>query len=116
MREVFSMNPGWKFHLGDIELRNFAAIHESRFKAPEWMKAGNHGLSRSAYPDDAWRTVNLPHDYVIEGEFSPEANQVHGSLPVETAWYRKVFEVPSEDLGKRLVLEFDGVFRDCESG
>ncbi|MEN8725406.1 MAG: beta-galactosidase GalA [Lentimonas sp.] len=114
MREVFCMNPEWKFHLGDIEYRNFAAIHESRFKAPEWMKAGNQSLSKSAYPDAEWRDVNLPHDYVIEADFSAEANEVHGSLPVGIAWYRKVFEVPAEDAKKRLSLEFDGIYRDCE--
>ncbi|MEO0796730.1 MAG: beta-galactosidase GalA [Verrucomicrobiota bacterium] len=114
MREVFSMNPEWKFHLGDIELRNFAAIHEGRFKAPEWMKAGNQGLSRAAFPDSEWRDVDLPHDYVIEAAFSPDANQVHGSLPVEVAWYRKVFELDAEDSTKRISLEFDGIYRDCE--
>jgi beta-galactosidase len=28
-------------------------------------------------------------------------------------WYRRVFEVPAADHGRRLSLEFDGVFRDC---
>ena len=114
MREVFSMNPGWKFHLGDIELHNFSAIHESRFKAPEWMKAGNHGLAKPAYPDGDWRDVDLPHDFVVEQAYTPEANQVHGSLPTSVAWYRKVFELPKEDLNKRIFLEFDGIYRDCE--
>lgn len=108
------MNPGWKFHLGDIELHNFAAIHESRFRAPEWMKAGNHGIAKPAYPDDHWSDVDLPHDFVVEQPFSPEANEVHGSLPVDVGWYRKVFELEAEDLGKRITLEFDGIYRDSE--
>ncbi|MGC6424002.1 MAG: beta-galactosidase GalA [Lentimonas sp.] len=114
MKQVFCMNPGWKFHLGDIQERNFAAIHESRFEAPEWMKAGNNGLSKPAYPDGDWKAVNLPHDFVIEGEFSSDANEVHGSLPVNIGWYRKVFEIPADDDGKRISLQFDGIYRDCE--
>ncbi|MGC6455232.1 MAG: beta-galactosidase GalA [Coraliomargaritaceae bacterium] len=114
MREVFSLNPEWKYHLGDIELHNFSAIHESRFKAPEWMKAGNHGIAKPAYKDDHWADIDLPHDFVIEQPFSPDANQVHGSLPTDVAWYRKVFALPEGDIGKRIFLEFDGIYRDCE--
>ncbi|MGJ8640751.1 MAG: beta-galactosidase GalA [Opitutaceae bacterium] len=114
MKEVLCMNPEWKFHLGDLELRNFAAIHESRFTVPDWMKAGNNGISKPAYPDAEWADVDLPHDFVIEGEFSPDANEVHGSLPVNVGWYRKVFTIPEEDCGKRLSLQFDGIYRDCE--
>ncbi|MEM6885474.1 MAG: glycoside hydrolase family 2 TIM barrel-domain containing protein, partial [Verrucomicrobiota bacterium] len=107
------MNPGWRFYRGDLGKRNFDAIHASRFDSAEWMKAGNHGVSKAAYPDQEWREVDLPHDFVIENEFSPQANQVHGSLPVSVGWYRKVFKLPEADLGKRITLEFDGIYRDC---
>jgi beta-galactosidase len=58
--------------------------------------------------------VDLPHDFVVEGEFTPTADQVHGSLPGGVAWYRKTFALPAADAGLRIRLEFDGVQRDCE--
>lgn len=114
MREVLSMNPGWKFHRGDIQERNFESIHNTRFAAPEWLKAGNHGLSYPGYPDDAWQTVDLPHDFVVEGSFSRDANRVHGSRVTDVGWYRKTFTLPDEDRDRRILVEFDGVYRDGE--
>ncbi len=115
MRTTYSMNPGWKFHRGAICERNFSAIHAKCFSAPEWMKTGNHGLSKAGFPDDGWQDVDLPHDFVIEGEFSSEANPVHGSLPVDAGWYRKTFHLPAcEAASARVHLEFDGIYRDSE--
>ncbi|MFO1477914.1 MAG: glycoside hydrolase family 2 TIM barrel-domain containing protein, partial [Verrucomicrobiota bacterium] len=74
------------------------------------------------YDDSSWRRVDVPHDYVVEGTFErtnrfPEADQgrggwywLHGYLPVQPATYRKAIEIPAGAKGKRLWLEFDGVF------
>ncbi len=67
---------------------------------------------RPNFNDRAWRTVHLPHDYVIEGTFDQKANKDHGYLPVTTAWYRKRFGIPSSAKGKSVWLDFDGVYRD----
>ncbi|BDI29022.1 beta-galactosidase [Capsulimonas corticalis] len=69
--------------------------------------------SRPAFDDRKWRTVHLPHDYIIEQAFTPLANVGHGSLPVAPAWYRKTFTIPKADKGKSLWIDFDGVYRDC---
>jgi beta-galactosidase len=68
--------------------------------------------SQPGFDDSAWRTVHLPHDYVVEGTFTPTADPSHGSLPVMTAWYRKTFVIPSSDKGKSVWVDFDGVYRD----
>ena len=67
-----------------------------------------------------WRDVTLPHDWVVDLPFSKDASHSHGYKTVgykypETSvgWYRKVFEVPAEDLGKHISLQFDGIFRDA---
>jgi beta-galactosidase len=112
-REILLMNNGWHFHLGDLEERNFDCITREHYQAAEWLKAGNQGVAKVGYPDDDWRSVNLPHDWVIEGEFTPQANLDHGSLPVGVAWYRKTFELPASDAGRRISLEFDGIYRNC---
>ncbi len=46
MRTTYSLYPDWQFHLGDIAEHNFDAIHKARYQAPEWIKAGNHGLAK----------------------------------------------------------------------
>lgn len=114
MREVFDLNRDWLFHRGEIEFRNHGGIHAERYAAAEWMKAGNHGVARPEYPDQSWDPVNLPHDFLIDGGFTPEANLTHGSLPTDVGWYRKTFTLPAEDVDKCLRLEFDGVYRDCQ--
>ncbi len=66
----------------------------------------------ATFDDGKWRTVHLPHDYVVEGTFTPTADASHGSLPVTPAWYRKTFELPTRYRGKSIWLDFDGVYRD----
>lgn len=113
-RQILSMNFDWRFHLGDIEATNYHGTHARVFPRAHWMKSGNHGISTVAYSDRDWRIVDLPHDFVVEGTFTPEADLVHGSLPVGIGWYRKTFHVPEEDLGKAMSLEFDGIYRNFE--
>ncbi|MEM6315270.1 MAG: sugar-binding domain-containing protein, partial [Planctomycetota bacterium] len=115
MRQSFLMNFGWRFHRGDLPVRNFNAIHAQRFDVTEWIKAGNHGPSLPGFPDADWEPVDLPHDFVVAtGEFAEEHDRVHGSMPTDVGWYRKTFELPADDFGKRIALEFDGVYRDCQ--
>ena len=64
------------------------------------------------FDDHSWRTVHLPHDYVVEGTFTNTAAVSHGSLPTPQAWYRKTFTLPASAAGKSVWLDFDGVFRD----
>lgn len=97
-RKIVSMDSDWRFHLGD---------------AADAIAAD--------YDDHEWRCVDVPHDYVVEGTFEPNNPFVypgmntswyslHGFLPVQPAIYRKTISIPAGDRGKRLWLEFDGVF------
>jgi beta-galactosidase len=74
---------------------------------PAWLAP-----AADKYEDKFWRTVHLPHDYVIEGKFSASADNSHGSLPKPEAWYRKTFAIPASYLGKSVSLQFDGVYRN----
>jgi beta-galactosidase len=70
------------------------------------------------YNDNHWRNINLPHDWSIEdlpGTKSPfDANAVSGESSGYTVggtgWYRKTFDVPDFDKGKRFIISFDGVY------
>ncbi|HVS97869.1 MAG TPA: family 78 glycoside hydrolase catalytic domain [Puia sp.] len=74
----------WQFHLGDDTARG------------------------------AWRPVRLPHDWSIEGGFSPAnaTGQGEGGLPAGAGWYRKTFSFPGR--AAHVFIDFDGVYRDSE--
>lgn len=82
--EDFNFN--WRFRLGDN---------------PAWAAPG--------FMDGDWRSLHLPHDWSIEGEFSPmnPATVNGGALPGGIGWYRKHFTTPA---GERVAVEFDGVY------
>lgn len=120
-REKLLMDFGWKFHLGSASnpKDDFGYGTEAIF-----AKAGDGaGAMRPEFKDSSWRTINLPHDWAIEHDFIniKDGNvMAHGYKPVgrqfpETTigWYRKSFEIPNTDLGKRITIKFDGVSRDC---
>jgi beta-galactosidase len=109
-RERLLLDFGWKFHLGDDW-----GLSERLDKA-----GVNPGPAGRTFGDSNWRTVNLPHDWVPELPFDANANPDHGFKPFgpnyhsnSVAWYRRTFQLPVEDRGRRLALEFDGVYRDC---
>ncbi len=65
------------------------------------------------FNDDTWQSVNLPHDWAINGPFYKEENPIVGGgmgrLPVHgVAWYRKKLELSAADAGKSIYLEIDG--------
>ena len=58
----------------------------------------------------AWRSVNIPHDFMVEEAFSPSADISQGFLPFATGWYRRRFSLPPSAKGSQsLRLDFDGV-------
>lgn len=66
-------------------------------------------LQRTILDDSAWRNLDLPHDWAIEGPFRIELRGETGKLPYQgIGWYRKHFTVPASDKGKQLFIDFDG--------
>jgi beta-galactosidase len=63
-----------------------------------------------------WRILNVPHDWSIEGEFSPEhpAGTGGGALPGGLGWYKKTFTVEESDSTKVTSVLFDGVYHNSE--
>ncbi|MFH6998804.1 sugar-binding domain-containing protein [Flavobacterium sp. FlaQc-57] len=92
-RIVEDFNKNWNFKLGD-----YATAIQSNFDAKDW------------------RTLQLPHDWSIEGAFDKDSKtkQAQGFLPAGKGWYRKVFTVPANWKNKTVSVEFDGIFKNSE--
>lgn len=109
-REHLLLDRGWKFHLGDEWP---GALHLEN-------SGTGSGPAAEAFGDNFWRAVDLPHDWAVELPFDRNADGQHGfkalgaKYPANSiGWYRRAFDVPSSDAGKRIWLTFDGVFRDA---
>ena len=91
-RQVLDADSGWRFLLGDPS-----------------------GAEARQFADGSWRTVNLPHDWSIEGVPDKDNPTAAGGgfFPGGTGWYRKTFTAPKEWKGKRVSVEFDGVYKDA---
>lgn len=59
--------------------------------------------------DSAWRSLDVPHDWSIEGPFGPQYGSGNGYAPGGIGWYRKHFRVDGAE-GKRVTIQFDGVY------
>jgi beta-galactosidase len=65
--------------------------------------------TRRDFDDSAWRRLDLPHDWGVEGPFKQEYPGETGKLPWwGVGWYRKHFDVPAGDRGKQIYLSVDG--------
>jgi beta-galactosidase len=119
-RERLLMDFGWRFHLGNANDPGkdfgFGAGQSGNFQ-----KTGNFiGASSLGFDDGDWRVVDLPHDWAVELPFVDDpALTSKGFYPLgrnypETSvgWYRRVFEIPAADAGKRITIEFDGAYRE----
>jgi beta-galactosidase len=117
-REQLLFDFGWKFQFGhatdparDLGFGN---------AQDDFAKTGEFGFSKAKFDDSKWRPLNLPHDWAVELPFvRDEVQNSHGFKPLgrrypETSvgWYRREFEIPASDQGRRISVEFDGAFRD----
>lgn len=103
-RRVEDFNFGWKFMLLEREGQGDCVAEEALY---------SETYAEPDYDDSSWRALRLPHDWAVEGEFSAEnpSTPGGGALPGGMGWYRKRFVTPEGvDEGRRLYVEFDGVF------
>jgi beta-galactosidase len=84
LRQTLNFNREWKFQPGDVP-----------------------GADASTFDDSKWDGANLPHSFSMP-YFAADR------FYVGYGWYRKHFEVPKAWSGKRIHLEFDGVFQVAE--
>ena len=93
---------GWRF-----KLVNPAAVSDP---------SGTYGTSADpkaaalGFSDAAWQPLSLPHDWSITQLPDPSQSNATGFFPGGLGWYRKTFTLPQTMTGKRISLDFDGVF------
>lgn len=123
-RENFDFN--WQFHKGDIAMKRQVkagaqgGITDVNVKLiAKQDTVINYNDTKSAtvfYPKD-WKEINLPHDWAVEGNFVNDnslGSQPGGSgyLLTGVGFYRKEFQIPEADKGRKISIEFDGIFRN----
>ena len=137
-----ALDAGWKFHLGDAnELdRDFGFGANQRTYAKQGFAVASAASAdftdiqwgKTNFDDSGWADVILPHDWAAALPFTPNARfhptspdsedprNGHGFKPLgreypatSIGWYRRRFQLSDQDAGRRLSLEFDGVFRDA---
>lgn len=89
--KAFLFNENWRFNLSDV-------------------KEG----AQPELDDSKWRVLNLPHDWSVEGVYSPDKASATGYLPGGIAWYRKTFTVPETEKGNNVYIYFEGVYNHSE--
>jgi beta-galactosidase len=119
LRQRLLLDFGWRFHLGHA---SDPAQDFDFGRGQEFQKTGAFFFkpSRPDFDDSGWQAIDLPHDWAVELPFQNDRWLTgHGFKPLgrnypatSIGWYRRVFEIPGSDKGRRLSLEFDGVFRD----
>lgn len=84
----------------------------------DWKFALGDSVSASAadFDDSAWRKLDLPHDWSIEGNISADAPTGNdgGYFPSGVAWYRKTFDVPADYSDRKVGIYFEGVYMNSE--
>jgi len=91
VRERRNFDDGWSFHLGEVR-----------------------GGEQPGLDDSGWRKLNLPHDWSIEGPHNSANASGTGYLPGGIGWYRKTFRLAEALRGRKVFIEFDGVYRDSD--
>ncbi len=122
-RQHLNFDAGWKFHFGNAA---DPALDFNYANSSAFVKSGKGDNTAIApdFDDHNWRSLSLPHDWVVELPFvnSPDSTVMgHGYKPVgghypatSIGWYRKHFTVLPSDSGRRCVIHFDGVYRDSK--
>ena len=92
-REIIPLDAGWRFQLGDDPAAKTPALNDS-----------------------AWRTLEVPHDWSIEGALNPApgGDAEGGFFTHGIGWYRKTFTLPATAAARKVVVEFDGVYMNSD--
>lgn len=86
-----NINDDWHFNLGDVQ-----------YGGRETMDCSK------------WAVVDVPHDWTVKQNASPELASCTGYLPGGIAWYRKELNIPITEKGNKVYIYFEGVYNNSE--
>jgi beta-galactosidase len=121
-RERLLLDFGWRFKLGDADDAAKDSGYGALARERTFAKSGSIVPAGLSFDDSGWRSLDLPHDWAVELPFKdvPLLAEL-GGKPLgreypETSigWYRRTFDLAASDAGKRIAVEFDGVFRHAQ--
>jgi beta-galactosidase len=69
------------------------------------------GAEAPAFDDASWTPTNVPHDLAIT---LVKPTGTAGNDPAVRGWYRKHFTLPAEYAGKKVIVQFDGIYHDSK--
>ncbi|MFC8094559.1 glycoside hydrolase family 2 TIM barrel-domain containing protein [Streptomyces sp. NPDC057301] len=100
-RQTVALRDGWRF----------ALVNPGGITDPTGAYAQ---AAEPGYDDSEWREVAVPHDWSIEQTPTTEHGTTSGTgfFPGGLGWYRLAFTLPPGFAGKRISVEFDGVYMD----
>ncbi|GAA4559171.1 glycoside hydrolase family 2 TIM barrel-domain containing protein [Streptomyces collinus] len=100
-RRTVALRDGWRF----------ALVNPGGISDPTGSYADAH---LPGHDDSGWREIAVPHDWSIEQTPTTEHGTTSGTgfLPGGLGWYRLAFTLPPALAGKRISVEFDGVYMD----
>ena len=122
VRETIRLDDGWKFAFGNAAdpKKDFGCGTEYFNYLTKANSIHNEGPYVANFNDSTWQEVKVPHDWVTILPYADVASHSHGYKTVgykypETSvgWYRKTINIPANDLGKHIALQFDGIFRNA---
>ncbi len=82
----------------------------------KFIKDDPAGAEQVNYNDAAWRTLDLPHDWGIEGTYdrTNPTGRGGGYVQAGIGWYRKSFELKESGGQQKVFIEFDGVMMNSD--
>ena len=121
-RERICIDDNWQFAFGNASSmeKDFGCGTEYFTYLSKASSIHNEGPYSSKFDASSWEKVDLPHDWVTKLPFDSLASHSHGYKTVgykypdtSVGWYRKTLNIPKEDEGRHIWLQFDGIFRDA---
>jgi beta-galactosidase len=124
-RERLLFDEGWRFAFGNGDRP--AADFDFGAGQSDFSKTATFKIATGDFDDSAWRALDLPHDWAVELPLVDDDSgkgdtqlRSHGYRPLgrrypgtSVGWYRRTFDIPKSDLGRRIRVDFDGAMRDC---
>ena len=104
---LFCLNRGWRFSEQDYSILPGGITHDEIYA---YSKGGaQRGPAESGFDDGSWEKVELPHDWVVRHQPTPDASPNMGYKERGIGWYRMRFGLDEEDCNKQILIEFEGM-------